>query len=157
MSVVGGEDLEAVLGDGETLRFQAPLRRGGRVAVTDDRLLLVTGRERVSVRLDAVDEVTLQSFDWYLALLSLVLVGFGLLSLERSVLGGTAFAGAGLASLYWTYRKRNRVQVHVADRRNPVTCYAEDPDELYDALDRAFRRAEERLERRATTAAPGEH
>ncbi|NIS37148.1 MAG: hypothetical protein GWN07_39945, partial [Actinobacteria bacterium] len=70
-----------------------------------------------SVHLETIDEVTIQSFDYFLGLLSAVLVGFGLLSIERNLLGAAFFVAFGLASLYWTYRKRGQVQLHLRERR----------------------------------------
>lgn len=140
-------ELEAVVDTGEALRFQASLRRDGRVGITDDRVVVVRPEETTSVELGAIREVTIQSFDWFMGLLSAVLVGFGLLSLERSVIGGLLFVAFGLGSLYWTYRKRGQVQLHLHERRKAVTFSLDATEEYYAALEAALERYEDRLER----------
>lgn len=144
--MVAAADLERHVEAGEALRYHAPLRRGGHVGVTDDRVLVVRGEETTSVELAAVAEVTVQSFDWFLGLLSGGLVGFGLLSTGRSAIGGLLFAAFGLASLFWTYRKRGKVQLHLHNRRKAVTFYPEPPEAFREALGEALDRYRERME-----------
>ena len=141
--------VEAVLEPGEALRYQAPIRSGGRVGVTDDRVLVVRSAETTSVRLEAVAEVTVQDFDWFLGLLGAVVVGFGVLSLGRSLLGGLAFVAFGLLSLYWTYRKRGQVQLHLHDRRKAVTFSVDDTETFRERLGTALDRYRERLDAEA--------
>lgn len=140
------DDLERAVESGEALRFQAPLRRGGRVGVTDDRVLVVRPEETTSVELGTIREVTIQSFDWFMGLLSAVLVGFGVLSFGRSVLGGLLFVAFGFGSLYWTYRKRGQVQLHLHERRKAVTFSLDATEEFHARLGTALERYEERLE-----------
>lgn len=132
-------ELEAHVESGEALRFHTPLRRGGRVGVTDDRVLVVRSGETTSVELGTIAEITVQSFDWFLGILSTVLVGFGVLSLERNVVGGLLFAAFGIASFYWTYRKRGQVQLHLHNRRKAVTFSLDATDEFRDAMDTALK------------------
>jgi hypothetical protein len=139
-------DLEGHVESGEALRFQAPLRRGGRVGITDDRVLVVRDDGTTSIQLGTIAEVTVQSFDWFLAILSAVLVGFGVLSFERSAVGGLVFAGFGIASLYWTYRKRGQVQLHLHNRRKAVTFSMDATDEFRGALDTALEPYRDRLD-----------
>lgn len=139
-------ELEEAVESGEALRFQAPLRRGGRVGVTDDRVLVVRPEETTSVELGAIREVTIQAFDWFMGLLSAVIVGFGVLSFERSVVGGLLFVAFGLGSLYWTYRKRGQVQLHLHERRKAVTFSLDATEAFHDKLGAALERYEERLE-----------
>lgn len=127
-------DLEAALEAGEALRYQTAIRRGGRVGLTDDRVLVVRPDETVSVDLGTVREVTIQSFDWFMGVLSAALVGFGLLSFDRSVAGGLLFVAFGLASLYWSYRKRGQVQLHLHERRTAVTFSIDATEEFRSAL-----------------------
>lgn len=131
-------DLEALVESGEALRFHSALRRGGRVGVTDDRVIVFRSDETTSVELGTIAEITVQSFDWFLGILSAVLVGFGVLSLDRSVVGGLLFLAFGLASLYWTYRKRGQVQLHLHNRRKAVTFSLDETDAFRDAMDKAL-------------------
>lgn len=128
--------LEAAVPDGEALRYTATSRRGeGAVGLTDERLLLSTeGEEVVSASLTAVDEVTVQSFDWFLGVLSAGLVAFGIASLSRSLPAGVVFLLAGAASLWLTYRKRGRVTIRVDGRAKPLTVHLEDTDAFQDAF-----------------------
>lgn len=144
-------DVEAALESGEALRYHAPIRRDGRVGLTDERVIVVRGDGTTSVHLEAIGEVTVQTFDWFLGLLSAVLVGFGVLSLNRSIVGGLAFGAFGLASLYWSYRKRGQVQLHLRDRRKAVTFSLAAADEFREALGGALERYQARLDAAATT------
>lgn len=131
-------DLEAHVESGEALRFQARLRRGGRVGVTDDRVLVVRDGGTTSIQLGTIAEVTVQSFDWYLAVLSAFLVGFGVLSADQHVLGALVFVAVGVASLYWTYRKRGKVQLHLHNRRKAVTFSMDATEAFRDAMQTAL-------------------
>lgn len=144
-------DLEALVEPGEALRYQASVRGGGRVGVTDARVLLARPERTTRVHLETINEVTIQSFDWFMGLLSAVLVGFGLLSLERSVPGGLLFVAFGLGSLYWSYRKRGQVQLHLHERRKAVTFSLDATEEFQAALGAAIERYEDRLEHEAAS------
>jgi outer membrane protein assembly factor BamB len=128
------DDLGAHLESGEALRFHASIRGGGRVGVTDERVLVARPDEITSVHLGTIREVTIQAFDWFMGVLSVVLVGFGLLSFDRSVLGGLLFVAFGLGNLYWTYRKRGQVQLHLHNRRKAITFSLDADDEFQAAL-----------------------
>lgn len=143
--MTGVADLEALVEPGEALRYQAPVRGGGRVGVTDERVLLVRPEQTTRVHLETINEVTIQAFDWFMGLLSAVVVGFGLLSFERSVVGGLLFVAFGLGSLYWSYRKRGQVQLHLHERRKAVTFSVDETDALESALGAAIDRYEARL------------
>ena len=143
-------DLEGRLEPGEALRYQAPVRGGGRVGVTDDRVLVVRPDGTTSVRLGAVAEVTVEAFDWFLGVLSAAVVGFGVLSLDRSVLGGLAFLAFGVLSLYVTYRRRGRVKIHVHDRRTAVTFSLDDTETFRSRLGAALDRYRDRRDQEAT-------
>lgn len=121
-----------------------PLRRGGRVALTGDSLL-VAGDEDVRVRLSDVEEVTVESFDWFLGLMSAALVGFGVLTLDRSAIAGAAFVVVGVVSLYWTYRKRGKVTVSVHDRAKPVSFCLDDTETFLDSMGEALDEYVERV------------
>jgi hypothetical protein len=92
----------------------------------------------VVVDLDDVVEVSLQDIDWFLAVMSVALIGFGLLSLDRSVLLGGAFAVAGAVSLALTYRKRYTLRVQVTGRTDPLRCFPADPQALLAELEQAL-------------------
>lgn len=128
------ETLRRAVPDDEVLRYGAPLRTGGRLGLTDDRLILAEDDEADSIPLDAVSEVTVEPFDWFLAVLSVALVGFGVASLPRSAALGAVFALLGLASLYRTYRRRGEVTVHVRDRAKPRRLYPADVEGFRAAL-----------------------
>lgn len=130
------EDLRSELRAGEALRFETETR-GGALGLTDDRVLVV-GEEAVSVPFENVREVTVQSLDWYLIVLSVVLVGIAAVVFPDNPLLGVAFALFAVGNVWWTYRKRNRVRVKTHSRPRPVTFYVDDPDTLYDALERAL-------------------
>lgn len=128
-------DVSDALADGETVRERLPLRTGGSVAVTDDRLLVAADDEVIRVELDEVAEVTVEDFDWFVGVLSAVLVGWGLYSTPRSLPLGLAFAAFGAVSLYWTYRKRGKARIKVVDRPKPISVFPEDTGTFMDALE----------------------
>lgn len=144
-------DLEAVVEPGEALRYHAAIRHGGRVGVTDDRVVVVRPDETTSVHLETIAEVTIQAFDWFMGILSTVLVGFGVLSFDRSVIGGILFVAFGLGSLYWSYRKRGQVQLHLHQRRKAITFSVDETEAFEDALGSALARYEQRLRAEADT------
>jgi hypothetical protein len=119
-------------------RYTGTLRTGGTVVLGADRLVVDRGDDPVVVDLDDVVEVSLQDVDWFLAVMSAALVGFGLLSLDRSVLLGGAFAVAGVGSLALTYRKRYALRIQVAGRTDPLRCFPADPQTLLAELERTL-------------------
>ena len=138
-------DVTEALASGERVREHLPLRTGGSVAVTDDRLLVDADGELMRIELDDVAEVTVEDFDWFLGVLSVLLVGYGLYSIPRSAPLGTGFAAFGAASLYWTYRKRGKARIKVVGRSKPVSVFPADTGTFMDALEPVM--AEERDER----------
>jgi hypothetical protein len=119
-------------------RYAGALRTGGTVVLGADRLVVDRGDSPVVVDLDDIVEVSLQDIDWFLAVMSAALVGFGLLSLDRSVLLGGAFAVAGAASLALTYRKRYALRIQVTGRTDPLRCFPADPQTLLAELEAAL-------------------
>lgn len=128
-------DASDALDANETVRDRLPLRTGGSVAVTDERLLVNADEELTTVALDDVAEVTVEEFDWFLGVLSALLVGYGLYSIPRSLPLGLGFAGFGAASLYWTYRKRGKARIKVVGRPKPISVFPADTGAFYDALE----------------------
>ncbi|EMA32846.1 hypothetical protein [Haloarcula japonica] len=119
-------------------RYTCTLRTGGTVVLGADRLVVDRGDEPVVVELDDVVEVSLQDIDWFLAVMSAALIGFGLLSLDRSLLLGGAFAAAGAVSLALTYRKRYALRIQVTGRADPLRCFPADPQTLLAELEQAL-------------------
>lgn len=139
--------------DGEALRHQWPVRRGeGRVGLTDERLLVVVGTERESVPYENVSEVTVQTFDWFLALLSVGLVAIGWLQAQSNLPLGAFFALAGLVSLFVTYRKRGKISVTLHTHPKPVVFYLEDTDPFEQAMDEGMRAYEASMDRGRSTS-----
>ena len=119
-------------------RYAGALRTGGTVVLGTDRLAVDRGDSPVVIDLDDVVEVSLQDIDWFLAVMSAALVGFGLLSLDRSVLLGGAFAVAGAVSLALTYRKRYALRIQVTGRTDPLRCFPAEPQALLTELEQAL-------------------
>ncbi|WP_435182025.1 hypothetical protein [Halorussus sp. AFM4] len=134
-------DVSDALAEGETVRERLALRTGGSVALTDDHLLVVTDAgagadARITrVALDDVAEVTVEEVDYFLAILSVLLAGYGLYSVPRNAALGLAFAAFGGLSLYWTYRKRGKVRIRVAGRPKPVSVFPADTGAFVDGLE----------------------
>lgn len=110
------------------------LRGGGHLGLGEDAVYVA--RDDETLRVDAGDIVEVQQndVDWFHAILSVVLVGFGLWATTRNVLGGLAFSAAGVASLYVTYRKRGTLTFQVQGRAKPLKLYPERSEEAYEAL-----------------------
>lgn len=122
---------------GERLHYRGQLRFGGEVAVTDRRVLVDDDEEATSVRYTGITEITNEAFDWFLGLLSVALIGFGVLSIEQNVVVGVVFVVVGIWSVYRTYRHRNRVRIHTESRAKPVELFPEDVERLYAELEPA--------------------
>jgi hypothetical protein len=137
------DPLQAAVPGGEALRYSGALRHGGRVGLTDERLLVVR-EETTSVEFSAVEAVEMEDFDWFVGLLSVLLLGLGLWGLTRNPPLGLLFAAAGVASVYVSYRKRSKATVLVHDRPKPLTLYPTAAGEFYDALGRALATYRER-------------
>lgn len=148
---MASDRLDSAVPAGETLRYRVARRGGGAVGFTDERLLVVDG-EVTSVSFGNVDEVTARSVDWFVAVLSVALVGVGVLAAEGTPLVGAGFAVAGLVSLAVVYRKRGRVACAVHGRDKPLVFRLDDTEEFLDRLevrleDYKGRLAEERAEK----------
>ncbi|GGN96899.1 MULTISPECIES: hypothetical protein [Haloarcula] len=115
--------------------YDGVLRRGGRITVTRDRLLVDRpDGESVAVPLSGVVDVTLQDVDWFLVVMSLGLVGFGLASVGRNLLFAVLFVVAGIGSTALTYRKRGALRVSISGETRPLKLFPADPRACYDAL-----------------------
>lgn len=129
-----GLDLET----GERLHYRGGLRSGDEIAVTDRRVLVHEDAETTSVPYANVSEISNESFDWFLTILSLALVGFGLYSITENVVVGIGSVLFGLWSVYRTYRHRDRVRIHTHSQAKPVEVFPEEVDQLYDELEPAI-------------------
>jgi hypothetical protein len=123
------------LEENEMAQAEFSLRRGGVVGLTSDYILVFRDGEMIRVSLNQVTEVILDSIDWFLVVMSVVIIGFGVVSLDRSILGGLIFVTIGIVNFYLTYRKRGALRIRVTDRRKPMTIRPEDPQAVYDALE----------------------
>lgn len=130
-------DVTDALADREQVRERFPLRTGGSVALTDDRLLVAAGESVIRIDRDDIAEITVEGFDWFLGLMSVLLVGWGLYSTQRSLALGLAFATFGAGSLYWTYHKRGKARIKVAGRPKPVSVFPADTGAFTEAMEAA--------------------
>lgn len=121
--------------DGGAVIESHTLRGGGRLEVTDDALVVRRDDDPVQIDLVNIVEVSHASFDYFLGILSLALVGFGVVSLERNVPAGLVFTAIGLASLYRTYGRRGQLKFRVQGRAKPLIVYPEHADAVYTALE----------------------
>lgn len=111
------------------------LRSGGTLACGEDALYVVRdGEDTVRITLDNILEVRYDEFDWFLGIVSLTLVGFGLYSTSRDVLLGLVFAAVGAGSFYLTYRKRGKITFQVSERPKPLEIYPKSGETVYEAL-----------------------
>lgn len=120
--------------DDDRFEFTTDLRRGGWVGVTSSALVVATD-EQYRVAADDIEEVTFEDVDWFVAILGLVVVGYGLYSVQFDALFGLAFAVVGVVSLALTYRKRDRVRIRVVGRAKPLVVYPDAVEPLQRALE----------------------
>lgn len=120
----------------ENLEYRGQLRDGGWVGVTPESLAVVHRNEDpVYVEFEYVETIRVEPLDWFLVLMSLALVGFGLFSIPRNLLAGVGFCVAGGVSLYITYGRRDRVRISAEGEVDDLTIYPEDVEALKGALD----------------------
>jgi hypothetical protein len=113
------------------------LRRGDAIEVVEDALLIEgVEEETVRVEIDEVVEVTRRRVDWFTGVLSVVLIGIGLLLTQDSVLGGLGLAAAGAVSVYLTYRRRDEINLRIRGRTEPLQVYPQNGDRFYADLGR---------------------
>lgn len=116
------------------LERQTALRvADGWAGFTADALFVERGGERIRVDFDNITQLSYRDTDYFIVVLSVVLVGFGLWFVPESPFS-LLFSVAGLASLYRLYRHRGEVVVRVTDRPKPLTFHPEDGGAFYDAL-----------------------
>ena len=129
------QDIHDALADDEEFAATFTLRNGGEVGLTPRGVFVAQNGEITNVDAEAITEIVRETYDWFLIVMSFVLVGFGAMTLERNVLAGIGFAAFGVGNFYLTYRKRNPIRIHVRGRRRPITVRAEDPERAYAAME----------------------
>lgn len=111
------------------------LRDSGWIGYTDDALYVDRDGEKIKINNEHVRKVTLQSLQWDLAVMSVLLVGVGgYVGVTRNPLVGLAFAIVGVLSLYRTYGKRYALRIHVENESKPVTVYPTYPVECHETI-----------------------
>ncbi|MGQ5516956.1 hypothetical protein [Halococcus saccharolyticus] len=123
-------------GTDETTITRMGLRRGGWIGYNEEGVYVDRDDEtRIKIRHGNVTQVGLKSAEWDLVVMSLVLVGVGVfVGTTRNPLVGIGFAAVGLGSLYWSYRKRHELVIHVANERKPIAVYPTHPAECHETL-----------------------
>lgn len=127
--------LQTLVTDGGTVRESHSLRRGGILEVTDDDLVITRDDESVRIKIEQIVEVSHAQFDYFLSILSLALVGFGILSFERNVPAALLFTVAGIASMYRTYNRRGQLKFRVKGRAKPLIVYPVHAEAVYNGLE----------------------
>jgi hypothetical protein len=112
------------------------LRMGGWIGYNDDSVYIdQNDGEKIKIRHERLARVTLRNVEWDLAVMSLLLVGVGgFVGVTRNPIAGVAFGAVGVASLYWTYRKRYKLVLHVENKRKPISVYPTHPGECHETL-----------------------
>ncbi|MFC4405543.1 hypothetical protein [Haloarchaeobius iranensis] len=152
---MSGSQLDSVLPSGEALRYTETTRSGDPLGLTDERLLVRVDGTVTSVAYDSIDEVTAQEVDWFVGVLSVGLVGFGLLSVQRNPLLASGFVLAGVVSLALVYRKRGKVAVNVHDRPKPLTFRLDDVQTFLSRLESHMNDYEQRLHEQGAPSTDG--
>ncbi|EMA53238.1 MULTISPECIES: hypothetical protein [Halococcus] len=121
--------------DGTTITRMG-LRRGGWIGYNQEGVYVDRDDEtKIKIEHANVTQVGLKSAEWDLVVMSLLLVGLGVfVGVTRNPLVGVGFAVVGLASLYWSYRKRHELVIHVANERKPIAVYPIHPTECHETL-----------------------
>ena len=130
----------------ETTITRMGLRRGGWIGYNETGVYVDRDDEtRIKIQHGNITQVGLKSAEWDLVVMSVVLVGVGVfVGTTRNPLVGTGFAAVGVASLYWSYRKRHELVIHVANEPKPIAVYPTHPTECHETLaDRVRTSAEE--------------
>lgn len=118
-----------------TIQESHTLRRGARLDVTDDAIEIHRDDETLRFAFENIVEVSHAAFDYFLGILSIALVGFGILSFQRNIPAAVAFTALGLASLYRTYNRRGQLKFRIQGHAKPVIVYPEHAEAVYEALE----------------------
>lgn len=113
---------------------QVPLRlANGWAGFDDDALYVEREGERTRVAFDDLSELAYRDVDYFVVVLSIVLVGFGLWFVQRNP-AALLFTLVGAASLVRLYRHRGELVIRVTGRAKPLTFHPADAPAFYDAL-----------------------
>lgn len=115
-----------------TRREQLRLKTGW-VGFDEQALYIEEDGERTKVKFENVSEIAFRDTDWFMVVISLTLIGFGLWFVRQSP-ASLLFSLAGIGSLYILYRQRNELVVRASGRAKPLTVHPEEPGAFYDAL-----------------------
>lgn len=112
------------------------LRRGGWVGYNEVGIYVDQDNgERLKIRHGDVTQIELKTVEWDVVVMSLLLVAIGgYVGATQNPLVGIGFSVVGLASLYWSYRKRYKLVVRVEGERTPVSMYPTHPTECHETL-----------------------
>jgi len=140
-----GADAVDDRGDGasEAAITRMGLRMGGWIGYNDEAVYIDRDDgEKIKIPHGSVKQVALRNAEWDLAVMSLLLVGVGaFVGATRNPIAGVAFGAVGVASLYWTYRKRYKLVIHVENKRKPISVYPTHPGECHETLVEQIRTA----------------
>lgn len=144
MSATAPEESSEAGADGVTsaaaldLTRQAPLRLDdGWAGFDDEALYLERDDERTRVAFEHVSELSYRDTDYFVVVLSVVLVGFGLWFVPRTP-ASLLFSAVGVASLVRLSRRRGELVVRASGRAKPLAFHPEDAGAFYDALGEAM-------------------
>ena len=112
------------------------LRRGGWVGYNEAGIYVDRDDgERLKIRHGDVAAIELKTVEWDVVVMSLLLVAIGsYVGATQNPFVGIGFGVVGLASLYWSYRKRYKLVVRVEGERTPVSVYPTHPTECHETL-----------------------
>jgi hypothetical protein len=112
------------------------LRTGGWIGYSDDAVFIDRGDdERIKIAHDNVTQISLNTFEWDLGIMSLLLIGVGTyVAVTRNPAVGIAFGAIGAWSAYRTYGKRYELRIRVDGEAKPVSLYPHQPGDCLDRL-----------------------
>jgi hypothetical protein len=123
-------------GAGEASITRMQLRMDGWIGYNDEAVYIDRNDgEKIKIRHEGIMRVALRNVEWDLAVMSLLLVGVGaFIGATRNPIAGIGFGVVGVVSLYWTYRKRYKLVIHVENKRKPISVYPTHPSECHETL-----------------------
>lgn len=112
------------------------LRSGGWIGYNEEGIYINREDEtRIKIKHGNVTQVGLRNADWGVVVMSVLLVGIGaFVGTTRNLLVGIGFAAIGLVSIYWSYRKRYKLVIHVENERTPISVYPTHPTKCHETL-----------------------
>ncbi|MFB6298575.1 MAG: hypothetical protein ABEH56_08660 [Salinirussus sp.] len=128
---------------GEVTLTRTPLRFGGWIGYDDEAIYVDRDDdEKLKIRHPNVIGIVLNGYQWDLIVMSALLVGVGaFVAATRNPPVGVVFGAVGVASVYWTYRKRYELVIRVENAK-PVSVYPTEPVECHERLAALIERSE---------------